>query len=110
MVRPPAGAEGLRREPALVGSAVEELLRYDSPVQRTARITNADVELGGKTIPKSAFVVTAIGSANPDPPHLPDPDRPDVARADNRHTPFGLGRHCCPAAPPARRQGHLPLP
>src|SRR5260370_2813638 len=51
LLQHPAEAERLRREPALVGSAVEELLRYDSPVHRTARITNADVELGAKTIP-----------------------------------------------------------
>src|SRR5260370_4518900 len=60
LLQHPAEAERLRREPALVGSAVEELLRYDSPVQPTARITNADVELGGTTIPKRPSVVTAI--------------------------------------------------
>src|SRR5260370_2550052 len=104
-----AEAERLRREPALVGSAVEELLRYDSPVQRTARITNADVELGGKTIPKGAFVVTAIGAANRDPAHFPDPDRLDVARADNRHIAFGFGIHFCLGAPLARVEGQLAL-
>ncbi|HET8533317.1 MAG TPA: cytochrome P450, partial [Methylomirabilota bacterium] len=85
LLRHPAEVARLRREPALIGSAVEELLRYDSPVQRTARITNAEVEVGGKTIPKGAFVVTAIGAANRDPAQFPDPDRLDIARADNRH-------------------------
>ena len=105
----PAEVERLRREPALIGGAVEELLRYDSPVQRTARITNAEVELGGKTIPKGAFVVTAIGAANRDPAHFPDPDRLDVARPDNRHIAFGFGIHFCLGAPLARVEGQLAL-
>jgi cytochrome P450 len=88
---------------------VEELLRYDSPVQRTARITNAEVEVGGKTIPKGAFVVTAIGAANRDPAQFPDPDRLDVARADNRHIAFGFGIHFCLGAPLARVEGQLAL-
>jgi cytochrome P450 len=109
LLRHPAEVERLRREPALIGSAVEELLRYDSPVQRTARITSADVELGGKTIPKGAFVVTAIGAANRDPAHFPDPDRLDVARPDNRHIAFGFGIHFCLGAPLARIEGQVAI-
>jgi cytochrome P450 len=78
-------------------------------VQRTARLTNAEVELGGKTIPKGAFVVTAIGAANRDPAHFPDPDRLDVARPDNRHIAFGFGIHFCLGAPLARVEGQLAL-
>ena len=109
LLQHPAELERLRREPALIGGAVEELLRYDSPVQRTARITNAEVELGGKTIPQGAFVVTAIGAANRDPAHFPDPDRLDVARGDNRHIAFGCGIHFCLGAPLARVEGQLAL-
>lgn len=109
LLRHPAELDRLRREPALIGSAVEELLRYDSPVQRTARITNAEVELGGKTIPPGAFVVTVIGAANRDPAHFPDPDRLDIARADNRHIAFGFGIHFCLGAPLARVEGRLAL-
>lgn len=109
LLRHPAEVARLRREPALIGSAVEELLRYDSPVQRTARITNAEVEVGGKTIPKGAFVVTAIGAANRDPAQFPDPDRLDIARADNRHIAFGFGIHFCLGAPLARVEGQLAL-
>jgi pimeloyl-[acyl-carrier protein] synthase len=109
LLRHPEQLARLRREPALIGSAVEELLRYDSPVQRTARITNAEVELGGKSIPKGAFVVTAIGAANRDPAHFSDPDRLDVARADNRHIAFGFGIHFCLGAPLARVEGQLAL-
>ena len=109
LLRHPAEVGRLHREPTLIGSAVEELLRYDSPVQRTARITNADVEVGGKTIPKGAFVVTAIGAANRDPAQFPDPDRLDIARADNRHIAFGFGIHFCLGAPLARVEGQLAL-
>ena len=109
LLQHPAELDRLRREPALIGTAVEELLRYDSPVQRTARITNAEVELGGKTIPRGAFVVTAIGAANRDPAHFPDPDRLDIARADNRHIAFGFGIHFCLGAPLARAEGQLAL-
>ena len=109
LLQHPDQLERLRREPGLIGSAVEELLRFDSPVQRTARITNAEVELGGKTIPKGAFVVTAIGAANRDPAHFPDPDRLDIARADNRHIAFGFGIHFCLGAPLARVEGQLAL-
>jgi len=109
LLRHPDQLERLRREPALIGSAVEELLRFDSPVQRTARITNAEVELRGRTIPKGAFVVTAIGAANRDPAHFPDPDRLDIARPDNRHIAFGFGIHFCLGAPLARVEGQLAL-
>ena len=106
LLRHPAELDRLRREPDLIGSAVEELLRYDGPVQRTARITNAEVEMGGKTIPPGVFVVTVIGAANRDPAQFPDPDRLDIARADNRHIAFGLGIHFCLGAPsPGWRDG-----
>jgi pimeloyl-[acyl-carrier protein] synthase len=101
--------ERLLADPGLLGTAVEELLRFDSPVQRTARITNAEVEPGGKVLPKGAFVVAAIGAANRDPAHFADPDRLDVARADNRHLAFGFGIHFCLGAPLARVEGQIAL-
>ena len=109
LLRHPDQLERLRAEPGLIASAVEELLRFDSPVQRTARITNAEVEIGGKTIPEGAFVVTAIGAANRDPAQFPDPDRLDIARSDNRHIAFGFGIHFCLGAPLARVEGQLAL-
>jgi hypothetical protein len=109
LLRHPAELERLRSEPGLIGSAVEELLRFDSPVQRTARITNAVVEVGGKTLPPGAFVVTAIGAANRDPRHFPDPDRLDIGRTENRHIAFGFGIHFCLGAPLARVEGQLAL-
>ena len=96
-------------DPALIPSAIEELLRYDSPVQWTARITNANVELGGREIPSGGMVIAAIGAANRDPSHFPDPDRLDIARADNRHVSFGFGIHFCLGAPLARVEGQIAL-
>ena len=105
----PDQLEKLRDAPALIPVAVEELLRYDSPVQRTARITNADVEIQGRQIPTGSMVVAAIGAANRDPSHFVDPDRLDIARADNRHVAFGFGIHFCIGAPLARVEGQIAL-
>jgi pimeloyl-[acyl-carrier protein] synthase len=96
-------------DPALIPSAIEELLRYDSPVQWTARITNANVELGGREIPNGSMIIVAIGAANRDPSHFPDPDRLDIARSDNRHVSFGFGIHFCLGAPLARVEGQIAL-
>jgi pimeloyl-[acyl-carrier protein] synthase len=109
LLRHPKELERLRDEPSLIQSAVEELLRYDGPVQRTARITNADVELGEHKIPKGSMVVPVIGAANRDPAHFPDPDRLDVSRPDNRHIAFGFGIHFCLGAPLARLEGQITL-
>jgi len=96
-------------DPTLIPSAIEELLRYDSPVQWTARITNANVELGGREIPSGSMIIAAIGAANRDPSHFPDPDRLDIARPDNRHVSFGFGIHFCLGAPLARVEGQIAL-
>ncbi len=109
LLRHPAELERLRSDASLTQSAVEELLRYDGPVQRTARITNTDVEISGHKIPKGAMVVPVIGAANRDPAHFPSPDRLDVSRPDNRHIAFGFGIHFCLGAPLARLEGQITL-
>ena len=109
LLRHPDQLERLADDSTLVHGAVEELLRYDSPVQRTARITNADVEIGGHSIAKGSMVVAAIGAANRDPAQFPDPDRLDIARRDNRHIAFGFGIHFCLGAPLARVEGQIAL-
>jgi pimeloyl-[acyl-carrier protein] synthase len=101
--------ERLRREPALIGSAVEELLRFDGPVQRTARIPSEDVVFGGRTIAKGEMVMPFIGAADRDPAQFSDPDRLDIGRADNRHIAFGWGIHFCLGAPLARIEGQIAI-
>lgn len=109
LLRWPAELERLRREPALIESAVEECLRYDGPVQRTARDAREDVVLDGRTIGKGQIVVALLGAANRDPAHFPDPDRLDVGRRDNRHLAFGWGIHFCLGAPLARLEGQIAI-
>jgi pimeloyl-[acyl-carrier protein] synthase len=99
----------VRADPALVPNAVEELLRYDSPVQRTARIATTEVDLAGHAIAKGAMVVAALGAANRDPAQFSDPDRLDVTRRDVRHISFGYGIHFCLGAPLARVEGQIAL-
>jgi cytochrome P450 len=109
LLRAPQEFERLKADPGLIGSAVEELLRYDSPVQRTGRFTRAPVEMGGRMIPEGAIVVVVIGAANRDPAQFPNPDRLDVGRADNRHIAFGYGIHYCLGAPLARVEAQIAL-
>ena len=109
LLRHPDQLARLQADPGLIPNAVEELLRYDSPVQRTARITTTDVEMDGRPIARGAMVVTALGAANRDPAQFPDPDRLDVTRRDVRHVSFGYGIHFCLGAPLARVEGQIAL-
>jgi len=99
----------LRSDLSLVPSAVEELLRFESPVQHTARLAPADVELGGRQIRKRQAVIAVMGAANRDPERFPDPDRLDLARTDNRHVAFGWASHFCFGAPLARLEAQIAL-
>lgn len=92
---------------SLVPAAVEELLRYESPSQHTARLAPEDVELGGKLIRKRQAVIAVMGAANRDPERFPDPDRLDIGRKDNRHVAFAWASHFCFGAPLARIEGQI---
>jgi pimeloyl-[acyl-carrier protein] synthase len=109
LLRHPDQLARIQSDPGLVANAIEELLRYDSPVQRTARITTAEVELAGHRLDKGTMVVTALGAANRDPAQFPEPDRLDLTRRDVRHISFGFGIHFCLGAPLARVEGQLAL-
>jgi cytochrome P450 len=107
LLRHPAALEKLRSTPALVPSAVEELLRYESPSQHTARLAPDDLELGGKHIRKRQAVIAVMGAANRDPERFPNPDGLDLERKDNRHLAFGWAAHFCFGAPLARIEGQI---
>jgi cytochrome P450 len=109
LLRHPDQLQRLRDNPGLIGSAVEELLRFDGPVQRTARIPSEDVVIEGRVIAKGEMVMPFIGAADRDPAQFPDPDRLDIARTDNRHVAFGLGIHFCLGAPLARVEGQIAI-
>jgi cytochrome P450 len=105
-------ADELRRlwqDPAIVPSAVEEMLRYDSPIQFTTRLAKADVEIHDTKIREGEWLYLVIGAANRDPEQFPDPDRFDVGRAGNKHIAFGAGAHFCLGAPLARLEAQIAL-
>lgn len=97
----------LRDDPSLVPSAVEELLRYESPSQHTGRIAPNDVELGGKQIRKGQAVMAIMAAANRDPERFPDPDTLMLDRKDNKHVAFGWSSHFCFGAPLARMEAQI---
>ena len=99
----------LQDEPALINSAVEELLRFESPIQLNNRLTTAPLQLGPHTIPAGHFVTLAIGAANRDPAEFAEPDRLDVARKPNNHLAFGQGAHACSGMNVARLEGRIAI-
>jgi cytochrome P450 len=103
----PDQLERVRGEPELIRSAVEELLRFDSPVQLTSRYPLEDLEWDGHKFREGQEVNLMLGAANRDPEVFADPERLDVARADNRHVSFGFGAHFCLGAPLARLEGQI---
>jgi hypothetical protein len=107
LLRHPAELQRLRHEPALLISAVEELLRFESPSQHTARLAPEDTMLGGKLIKKRQAVIAVMAAGNRDPERFADPDRLDLERKDNRHLAFGWAAHFCFGAPLARMEGQI---
>ena len=99
----------LRADPSLVSSAVEEVLRYRSPVKSLFRIVAKDTEIGGRAVKEGQLVLPWIGAANHDPAQFTDPERFDITRSPNRHIAFGHGVHFCLGAPLARLEVKVAL-
>lgn len=105
LLRNPEELERLKADPSLVPSAVEEMLRYESPSQHTGRIVPQNREMGGKLLKKGQAIMAVMAAANRDPERFPDPDRFDITRQDNRHLAFGYAAHFCFGAALARVEG-----
>ena len=109
LLRNPGQLALLRADPGLIGGAVEEMLRYDTSLQRNRRIVGEDLELRGQHMRKGQFVMQVIGAANRDPAVFADPDRFDITRNPNPHIGFGRGIHFCLGAPLARIEAPLAI-
>jgi cytochrome P450 len=109
LIRHPRAQAELRRDPALIVSAVEEFLRMESSNQLGNRRALRATELGGVAMSEGAYVHIGIGAANRDPAQFPDPDRLDIARRPNRHLAFGTGIHACSGMSLARMEGQVAI-
>ncbi|NTF66007.1 cytochrome P450 [Rhizobium rhizogenes] len=109
LLRHPEQLERLRSDPSLMPSAVEELLRYDPPVQLLGRATTAPIELSGQVIPAGQRVNISIAAANRDPQRFVEPDLLDIGRDQNDHLAFGFDRHLCLGAQLARLEAQIAL-
>ncbi len=110
LLRHPDQLQKLKDDPSLIKPAIEELLRYDGPVETsTERFAREDVRIGGTVISKGEMVTVVIASADHDPERFPDPDALDITRADNKHLAFGKGIHFCLGAPLARMEGQIAI-
>jgi hypothetical protein len=110
LLRNPDQLELLRSDPSLVKKAVEELLRYDSPVQLTARSALDDIQVAETTVPKGEEVIVLLGAGNRDPAVFPEPDRLDITREKSQVVSFGGGAHFCLGAGLARLEGEIAFP
>ncbi len=107
LIRNPEEMARLRRDPALIPNAVEELLRYDSPVQFIGRLAATDVNLGGETIREGETVLLALGAAGRDPKRFDAPDELRLDRHPVHHVSFGSGHHICAGLQLARMEGRI---
>ncbi len=105
----PDQVELLRSEPSLIETAIEEVLRYDPPVQFTGRVALEDVEIADIVVPAGRVALTLLAAANRDPEQFDDPGRLDITRDPNPHLAFGTGIHLCLGAPLARAEGQIAI-
>jgi len=109
LLREPHELARLRSDMTLLPTAIEELLRYDGPVQSTVRVVTEVVEIGDHAIEAGSLILVGIGAANHDPAVFDEPERLDVGRDPNPHLAFGFGPHFCLGAPLARLEGEIAL-
>ena len=109
LLQNPGELARLRVDPSLVPSAIEEMLRYDGPIQLNNRRLTAPLTLSGKALPADTLITIGIGAANHDPAQFADSERFDVGRKPNRHVAFGQGDHVCVGMNVARMEGRIAL-
>jgi cytochrome P450 len=109
LLRHPEHLVALRADPALAPAVVEEVLRYDPPVQLTARVATEELCIDDLVVPAGGMVILLLAAAHRDPDANPDPDRFDPRRTERRHLGFGFGAHFCLGAPLARLEGRIAL-
>jgi cytochrome P450 len=109
LLRHPEQTADLRENPETIRSAVEELLRFESPVQFTARVLKEDIEVCGQRIPKKWTLLCMLGAANRDPKRFKDPNRLDLKRLNNQHLAFSAGPHACIGSQLARLEGQVAI-
>lgn len=110
LLKNPGELAKLKADPSLINSTVEEVLRYESPIDITARVASRDMELSGCPIKQTQSLFTSLRGANRDPEAFPDPHRFDITRKDAPHVAFGGGAHLCIGAPLARLEAQVALP
>jgi cytochrome P450 len=109
LMRLPGEQRRLREDPSLLPAAIEEMLRWESPLQLNNRMLTAASEIGGRTFGEGTFVTLCIGAANRDPAQFPDAERFDVGRKPNRQLAFGHGEHACAGMNVARMEGRIAI-
>lgn len=109
LLRHPDQLELLKEKPELIATAVDELLRFDSPVQLTRRLASEDVEIAGEQVKEGQMLVLLLGSANRDPDYFENPDTMDITRKENKHLSFGTGIHHCLGAALAQAEGQIAI-
>jgi cytochrome P450 len=109
LLRHPGQLQRLRAEPALMPAAIEELLRFESPLQRNPRRVAEDVDYCGARMRRGDYVLQMLGAANRDPAVFAEPGCFRLARQPNRHLAFGFGIHFCVGAPLARLEGPIAI-
>lgn len=109
LLQHPQQSAELREKPEIIRTAVEEILRYESPVQFTARVLKEDIELCGQRIPKNWSILCMLGAANRDPKQFKQPDQLNLNRLNNQHLAFGAGPHFCIGNQLARLEGQVAI-